>query len=143
MASSRAVARASVVGLAAGEHHVAALDVGRHVSVAEPGHDRAQIRHRDLVTAADVDAAQQGDVSGHDSILPQGARLACAARSATALAPVGGLRRRAEVRRWLAAARAPARRLRRRRTVAARLASRGALAGGRVPGVLRSQAVAR
>jgi hypothetical protein len=57
MADSSAAASFAVSSFRRAEQHVAALDVGTHPSVPERGHDLAQVRHRDLVPAADVDAA--------------------------------------------------------------------------------------
>jgi hypothetical protein len=58
------------VGLLAGEAHVAALNVGRHLGVAHAKHNLAQRRHGDRVAAADVDPAQQGDMGRHAVIVP-------------------------------------------------------------------------
>jgi hypothetical protein len=51
--------------------HISALYIRCDVSVAERGHQLAQIRHRNPVTCTQVDPAQQGDVSGHGGNLPE------------------------------------------------------------------------
>jgi hypothetical protein len=58
------------VGFLAGEDHVAALNVGRHLGVAQPQHNLTQVGHGDPVAAADIDPAQQGDMGRHAVILP-------------------------------------------------------------------------
>ena len=53
-------------GRSAGAHdHVAAGDVGRDLRVAMRLEELAQRRHRHLVPATDVDAAQEDEVSSH------------------------------------------------------------------------------
>jgi hypothetical protein len=64
------------VGFLAGEDHVAALNVGRHLGVAQPQHNLTQVGHGDPVAAADIDPAQQGDMGRHAVILPLAQRLA-------------------------------------------------------------------
>ena len=59
------VGQARRVGVGGGEQQVAALDVGSDLSVPERGGHIAQVRHRYLAAAADVDAAQQREISGH------------------------------------------------------------------------------
>jgi hypothetical protein len=49
------------------EDDVAALDVGDHIGVAEPGMDLAEGRHRHGSVAADVDAASNAMYVGIDA----------------------------------------------------------------------------
>jgi hypothetical protein len=59
------VGKADDAGVRAGEDDIAALDVGGDLGVPEGCRDLPEICHRHLVPAADVNAAQQGNVSGH------------------------------------------------------------------------------
>src|SRR3954447_2619159 len=52
-------------GPVGGQDHVAAGDVGRDLRVAVRLEELAEGPHRDLVPAADVDPAQEDEVSGH------------------------------------------------------------------------------
>src|SRR4051812_21671604 len=52
-------------GLPAREHHVPALHVGAHVAVAEPREELGGRGHAPPPAAADVDAAEKGDLAGH------------------------------------------------------------------------------
>ena len=55
----------------AGEHQVAALDVGPHRAEPALGRQLSQLRHRQRRSAADVDTAQQGHIHRHrPSFLP-------------------------------------------------------------------------
>ncbi len=50
------------------EHDIAALHKRARVWIAEIGEQRPQIRHRDAVVRAEVDAAQESDLSAHDDV---------------------------------------------------------------------------
>jgi DNA-binding GntR family transcriptional regulator len=60
------------VGARRAEHDVAGLDVGGHVTMAERVHHLAQVGHQNLAATSYVNAAQQGNMSWHDPILPAG-----------------------------------------------------------------------
>jgi acyl-coenzyme A thioesterase PaaI-like protein len=65
------------IGLGRAEYQVAALDIGRHIAMAEPGRELAEVGHRHLVMTPDVDAPQQGQVSGHEPHYNVLSALAC------------------------------------------------------------------
>ena len=66
-----------VIGTAGGgEHDVPALDVRRHLTVSETGNNVAEIGHRDLVAAKDVDPSEQRHVGSHMCIIPLLHRIA-------------------------------------------------------------------
>ncbi|GLX47678.1 hypothetical protein Shyhy01_06280 [Streptomyces hygroscopicus subsp. hygroscopicus] len=48
-----------------GEHRLAALEMGADVTVSEVAEQRAQVGHRELPVAADVDPAQQRRIGRH------------------------------------------------------------------------------
>ena len=56
-------------GVGGGEADVAALDVGGDAGVAELLEEVAEIRHREFVVAADVDAAEQCDVGSRHRLI--------------------------------------------------------------------------
>ena len=62
------------VGLGGREHDIAALDVAHHIAMTERRHHLAELCHRDLVPAQDVDPSEEGDMSPHRLIIAQGAR---------------------------------------------------------------------
>ncbi len=52
------------------QHDIAAGDVGRDVGVAQFFEARLKRRHRELVLAAHIDAAQEDDIARHERRAP-------------------------------------------------------------------------
>ena len=58
------------IGVVAGEQRVAAVEAGADVRVPHGAEDFAQVGHRHPLGLAEVDPAQECDISGHAGTVP-------------------------------------------------------------------------